>query len=118
VLPDIYRAADVFCLPSSSPAETFGLATVEALASGVPAVTTEIGTGTTTVNRDGKTGLVVPPSDPTALRHALENIVGDAADRKVKAEAARRHAERLFSRELMLDRVQDLYERLAVANGN
>jgi rhamnosyl/mannosyltransferase len=113
ILPDIYRAAHVFCLPSSSAAETFGLATVEALASGLPAVTTEVGTGTSFVNIDGVTGTIVPPSDPMALRSALQEIVDDDVLRKTMGVEARRRAEVEFRREQMLDRVQALYESLA-----
>lgn len=112
MLPDVYRAADVFCLPSSSGAETFGMSTIEAHASGSPAVTTAVGTGTSVVNLDGVTGVVVPPADPTSLRDALVQLLGDDAMRRGMGIAARQRVEREFSRDVMLDRVHDLYGRL------
>lgn len=111
-LPDVYRAADVFCLPSTSGAETFGIATVEALASGIPAVTTEVSTGTSTVNAHGITGVVVPPKDPESLREALTSLVGDDSSRRRMAVEARRRAEAMFGRTQMLDRMFELYLRV------
>ena len=50
---------------------------------GVPSVCTELGTGTSYVNQDGVTGLVVPPRDPDALAFAQSLL----KDPEVKAEA-------------------------------
>src|SRR5262249_13039827 len=62
-LPALYRAAEVFVLPSHLRAEAVGLVQLEALASGVPCVCAELGTGTSYANRHGETGLVVPPGN-------------------------------------------------------
>ena len=66
-----YSAMDVFVLPSVSRAEAFGMAMTEAMANGVPAISTALGTGTDWVNLDGQTGLVVPPNDVGALAAAI-----------------------------------------------
>jgi rhamnosyl/mannosyltransferase len=66
-LPSIYRGADVFVLPSIARSEAFGLVACEAMACGVPVITTEIGTGTSYYNIQGGTGFVVPPCEPKAL---------------------------------------------------
>ena len=66
-LPAYYHASDVFVLPSVAESETFGLVQIEAMASGVPVVSTNLPTGVPWVNQDGVTGLVVPPRDPRAL---------------------------------------------------
>lgn len=108
-LPDLYRAADLFVLPSTSRAESFGLVLVEAMASGLPCVTTEIGTGTSFVVRAGETGLVVPPRDPAALAQALSRLAGDAALRARYGRAGRARALAEFTVDRMVDRVEAVY---------
>jgi len=76
-LPEYYSAADVFVLPSISRAEAFGLVGLEALACGVPIITTELGTGTSYYNIHGETGLVIPPKDSKTLATAVEEICGN-----------------------------------------
>lgn len=108
-LADYYRAADVFCLPSSSSAEAFGIAIAEAMACGVPAVTTEVGTATSVVNRDGETGAVVEPRDPWGLRAAIEKLVSDDHRRREMGEAARARVEAHYPRAKMLELVEAVY---------
>ena len=54
-LPALYHLADLFVLPASHASEAFGLVQVEAMATGVPCVCTELGTGTSYVNQDSIT---------------------------------------------------------------
>ena len=63
--------ADCFALPSTNRAESFGIATLEAQAMGVPAVVTDVGTGTVEAVSPGETGLVVAPGDAAALAGAI-----------------------------------------------
>ena len=70
-LADVYASADVFCFPSTT--DTFGQVILEAAASGLPAVAAAAGGGLELV-RHGRTGLLVPPEDPTALAHALAEL--------------------------------------------
>lgn len=112
-LPDLYRAADVFCLPSTKPAETFGISVLEAMASGLPAITTELGTATSTINAAGTTGEVVPPGTSDALRTAIERILGDEPRRDAMATAARERVVSMYDREQMLNRIRALYGRAA-----
>lgn len=108
-LPDLYRAADLFCLPSTSHAETFGLAAVEAMASGVPVITTDVGTGTSTINVDGETGFVVPPRDADALGSAIRKVLSDPELAERMGVVARARAVQHFDRSRMLAQVLDLY---------
>ena len=108
-------AADVGVMPSTLPSEAWGMSMVEMLAAGVPAVCTELGTGTTFVNRDGETGLVVPPGDARALAAALSRLLGDEALRARLAAGARARARARFSRQAMMAGVGEAYARARAA---
>jgi rhamnosyl/mannosyltransferase len=110
-LPALYHLADLFVLPASHPSEAFGLVQVEAMAAGLPVVCTELGTGTTYVNRDGETGRVVPPRDPTALAAAVNDLLAAPSTRRALGAAAHaRSAE--FDLENMISRTLELYQRI------
>lgn len=108
-----YHAADVFVLPSTGPAETFGISMLQALACGTPAVCTEVGTGTSWLNLDRETGLVVPPGDVRALRGALRALLSDDGLRASYGAAARDRTERLFSRRRMFETLEASYADVA-----
>ena len=74
-LPLYYQAADLFILPACERSEAFGLVQVEAMSSGLPVVSTELGTGTSYVNQHDVSGLVVPPRDARALAQAINTIL-------------------------------------------
>ena len=71
-LPDYYRAADVFVLPTRT-AEGFGLVLMEAAASGVASIATNSGAPREIVD-DSVTGLLVPPDAPTELAAAIARL--------------------------------------------
>ncbi|MBI2983334.1 MAG: glycosyltransferase [Chloroflexi bacterium] len=103
-----YSGADVFVLPSTAPTETFGVVQVEAMAAGLPVVSTRLGTGVERVNSDGATGRVVSPGDPAELADALRAILEDPAVRARSAEAARERA-REFAADRLVERYLALY---------
>jgi glycosyltransferase involved in cell wall biosynthesis len=88
-----YDAADVFVLPTWY--EGYGMAVAEALARGLPVVSTATGAIGTLVGPDA--GLLVPPGDDVSLARALSAMVGDGALRARLAAGARRVRERLPS---------------------
>ena len=104
-----YHACDVFCLPSVTIAEAFGMVLLEAMACGKPLVTTTLPTGVSAVNRAGVTGLAVPPGDAGALREALKALIDDAARRTAMGDAARRVQAAEYSAALMGERYLELY---------
>jgi len=108
-LPLTLAAADVFVLPSTRRSEAYGLAMVEAMATGLPVISTELGTGTSWVNQDGVTGRVVAPGDARALATAVRELVGDAALRRRMGEAGRARVVSDLSAERMIERVQAVY---------
>jgi glycosyltransferase involved in cell wall biosynthesis len=113
-LPGWYRRSDVFVLPSNAKSEAYGIVLLEAMASGLPCITTELGTGTSWIVRHKETGLVAPPDDPGALAEAIRSLAADAELRQRMGAAGRRRIETEFTVEGMLDRVEGVYEeRLA-----
>jgi rhamnosyl/mannosyltransferase len=112
-LPDVYAAHDVFVLPAVARSEAFGIVQLEAMAAGLPVVTTELGTGTSWVTRDRETGLVVPPSDVDALRAAVLELLDHPDMRRAYGAAGRARVRAEFTIERMRDRVEAVYESLA-----
>jgi rhamnosyl/mannosyltransferase len=111
-LPGYYQACEVFVLPASERSEAYGLVQLEAMASSRPVVCTELGTGTSYINRHGETGLVVPPKDPAALVDACNRLLADEPLRQKMGGNARARVLAKFSASQMVDRVVSLYERL------
>ena len=89
-LPKYYSAADVFVLPSTDRGEAFGLVAIEAMACGIPIITTELGTGTSYHNVDKVTGRVVEPKNSQQIADAILEITNS---KKYNREIVRKRAE-------------------------
>ncbi|BAN01746.1 glycosyltransferase [Ilumatobacter coccineus] len=101
----LYAECDIFVLASM--AEAFPNVIVEASASGLPCVVSDVGAmGEMIV--EGETGFVVPPADADALASRLADLVDDHELRAQMSAAARRHAERHFDGDVNSKRVVDL----------
>jgi len=114
-LPTLFHAADVFVMPAHLRAEALGLAQIEALASGLPCISTELGTGTSFVNRHGETGLVVSPADAPALAAALNTLLANPELRRRFGAAGRRRVAALFTRAQMVGSVEAIYRDVLTA---
>lgn len=75
---ELYLASDVFVLASRF--ESYGMVLTEAIAHGLPVVSTRAGAIPDTV--PAGTGLLVPPDDVAALAHALRRLISDRAERQ------------------------------------
>lgn len=100
---------DVLCL--SSLGEGFPNVLGEAMACGIPCVSTDVGDARSII---GDTGLVVPVRDPTSLAHAMINLIdrGPAA-RATLGRAARERIEKTYSLPRIVERYVALYSDLA-----
>ena len=106
---EILSAADVLLLPSDL--ESFGLAALEGMACGVPAVCSKVG-GVPEVITDGVEGFLVPPRDiPTMAARVLE-ILTDRERHQRMGGAARRRALTQFCASKIIPLYEKLYERV------
>ncbi len=108
-LQSVYAAFDVFVL--SSRREGLPNCILEAMAMGLPVVTTDVA-GAKELVKDGNTGYVVPIGDADGLAAALLKIVEDPALRKRFGQAGRQRIESEFSFANRLRRIEDLYDAL------
>jgi len=108
-IPDVLAAMDVAVCCSHR--EGSPLSVMEYMAAGLPVVATRVG-GVPDIIGDGEHGLLVAPGDAGALAAALEQLLGDPARREAMgARAAERQREE-FDLDVMVGRVQALYEEL------
>jgi glycosyltransferase involved in cell wall biosynthesis len=92
-VPELLARADVFALSSRS--EGAPLSILEAMAAGLPVVSSRVG-GVPELVVDGETGLLVQPGDPAAMADALGRLVADADLRSRLGAAGRERAQRYF----------------------
>jgi glycosyltransferase involved in cell wall biosynthesis len=105
-------AMDVFVLPSH--AEGMSNALMEAMAAARPVVATAVG-GNTEVVVDGKTGVLIPPADPTAIADAIAALLRDPARAAGLGAAAREFVTQRFGARARVAELEQLYqERLAL----
>jgi glycosyltransferase involved in cell wall biosynthesis len=83
-VPDLMAAADIYCQPNTGP-EGFGLTFAEALAAGLPVVTSAIGGALEVVSPD--CGLLTAPGDAGAVAEALAGLIGGADLRRALGAA-------------------------------
>lgn len=86
-------AAETFVMASVNRAESFGVATLEAQAAGLPVVATDVGTGTNEAFAPGTSGLLVPADDDDALVAALNELAASQERRTAMGAAGRRRVE-------------------------
>ena len=89
-LRKLYAEASIFALPTRG--DCYSLASIEAMAAGLPVVLSEVG-GTGDVILDGKTGFLIRPGDGPALSERLDQLVSEPAARQRMGRAARHDAE-------------------------
>ena len=104
---DFLRVFDVFVQPSLG--EGISNTILEAMASALPVVATDVG-GNGELVADGATGTLVPSADSSALAAALELYARDPVRRRGHGQAARDRCRQQFSLEAMINNYIDLYD--------
>lgn len=102
-------AMDVFCLPSLQ--QGLGVMMLEAMALGRPVIASGVG-GVLTVIEDGKTGLIVPPSDSRSLSERIAELLADPERTRALGLAGQQRIREHFNEQRMLDEVMTLYNEI------
>lgn len=100
---------DVFCMPSLQ--EGLGLSIIEAMASGIPVVASNVG-GIYSLIKHGKNGLLVSPKDEAALAEAISEILNNPSLAKEMGDISRALVKEKFTLDLMADKVIELYKEV------
>jgi len=108
---EILAGLDIFVLPSIIEGLSYSL--LEAMATGLPVVTTRVG-GNPELIRDGREGLLVPPRRPRRLARALITLVDDHRMRRRLGIGGRRRVEERFSLQTMVDRYEQMYRSIGL----
>lgn len=112
LLPAFYKLCSVFVFPSCNRAESFGVSLLEASFFGKPMISTELGSGTSYVNKHNETGIVVPPKDVGALKAAIIKLLEDKQLCLKYGENAKIRFNEEFNSEIIGRQYMNLYEEL------
>jgi glycosyltransferase involved in cell wall biosynthesis len=112
-LLNVFRSLDLFVIPSVE-GDTIPQVLMQALAMGLPVVSTTVGSIPDVV-QDGRTGFVVPPRDAGALAGRILVLLEDAALRAEMGRRGRALVEQEYSLSRMLDQLEEVYAKVARA---
>lgn len=108
-IPRLLRASDLVVCPSWY--ETFGVANIEAMACGVPVVSTNVGGPSETIV-DGETGFLVPPHRPDALAARVVQLLADPTLRQIMGANARRRVQQLYDVTQTVKQLERVYDTI------
>jgi glycosyltransferase involved in cell wall biosynthesis len=109
-LPYYYNMGDLCVLPSITRGEAFGMVLLEAMASGVPVIATDL-PGVRTVAEGG--GLVVPADNYQALAQGMAEFFSAETDREAWGQEARQEAEEKYAWGVVVKKLEEVYQELA-----
>ncbi len=112
-LLNVFRSLDLFVIPSID-GDTIPQVLMQALAMGLPVISTTVGSIPDVV-QDGRTGFVVPPRDAGALGERILALLNDATLRADMGRRGRALVEQEYSLSRMLDRLEEVYAKVARA---
>ncbi|MDP3537312.1 MAG: TIGR03088 family PEP-CTERM/XrtA system glycosyltransferase [Azonexus sp.] len=113
-IPEIMRGLDCFVLPSL--AEGISNTILEAMASGLPVIATDVG-GNADLVTTGKTGEIIPAADPDAMAKEIVRLAHEPTRAKDMGQAGRNLIEKKFSMNAMVAAYQGTYDKLLHRTG-
>lgn len=109
----LFQRATLYCLPSTSRAEAFGVVLLEAMTYGLPIVATNIpGSGVPWVNQHGTSGLNVEVGDPVALAQACNQILATPELRSCLSDGAHLRFATEFTEAVSVKRMMHVYDQM------
>jgi len=108
-IPELLATIDILVVSSLS--ESSPLVVLEAMASGKPIVATKVG-GIPEQILDGESGILVPAKDSKAIAASILNLISDPSKMKNMGKAARKRAEELFSIEICVENVENIFSEI------
>jgi glycosyltransferase involved in cell wall biosynthesis len=107
--PFYYRAAQIHVFPSIDRSESFGLVALEAGATGLPTIASDL-PGVSSIVKDHQTGIFVKPNDVQSLQIAIERLIGDPPFCTQLGQEAHKQIQKYFTWPLVIDRLESSYE--------
>ncbi len=104
-----YHACDIFCLPSITQNEAFGLAQLEAMSCEKPVICSQLNNGVNILNVNNVTGLTVEPNNSEKLANAINLLASDSALRLTLGKSGKSRARTEFSLDIMCALHKELY---------
>ena len=106
---DFLQAMDIFVLSSTS--EGLSISMLEAMASGLPVISTLVNGAAETIS-DGETGFLVPIGDSEKLAEAILKLLAAPSFMREMGHLAREHIRNYFSFDEMINKIELLYEEI------
>ena len=107
-VPEILTHMDLLVLPTTAQ-EAFGRVIIEAQATGVPVIASQVG-GIVDIIEDGNTGLLVAPADPKAISEAAIRIFKDPQFASRLSENAYKNVKEKYNVGLMVEKIMNVYQ--------
>lgn len=112
-LPNYYGASTVYVMSSIWKTEAFGIVQIEAMSCGKPIIATHIPeSGVDWVNKDGFSGLNVPPGDSKAIAEAIDKICSNKQSYETFSKNSKQRFDEMFTLSKMIERVCSIYSEL------
>jgi glycosyltransferase involved in cell wall biosynthesis len=111
--PEFFSTVDILAVPSWE--EPFGIILLEAMAAGVPVISTNRG-GPLDIVSSALCGVLVPPRDPRKLADAVHSLATDARLRTAVVKNARERVEGSFDIHVVVPRIEDFYRKLLLGS--
>ena len=109
---DYVKNCSFLVLPSISPAEAFGQVLLEASFFSKPMISTELGTGTSYVNKHNETGFVIEPNNSNALAEAMNTLFNNDELRLKMGESANNRLKTIFTEDFQGHKYDEIYKSL------